>query len=810
MQSTAPRSGTKKAGGGGGEVKAQVKLDEAVKSERRSSPRLRAIVTAKQIQERGDTAEQARHDDLAALLFPPSPPVAIPVSPRPPSSSSSSSSSSGQGIFPVSREEREVGARTEREQSVVSDSEEERQREWKEGREERRRENWRRDRQRGAERGLPVGRGKGKGAKELEEEGENIATPRPRARKPRPSITYNLSSSSSSSASSDEDEMANRWALPSITPRASVKGKRRMAVQEEERIGEHGEEADLVADSFGGLSLNGASLPRLGAKSLTPSPALSRPFSDSANPPFSSSSTPSAKKQRLKRRITISVISSSSSSSGSDEEEVQDSCPSPVKRKAKKKAGQKVKMDENEEILAACTDDEIDGDGGRAGGTEDVQDYEGVYIYHPTPKKRPVKLSSSTCDSPFSPPITASEPPRTPSLAGKRSTSSTAKKVAAAKSRLGKEIDLTESGSSEEDELPPPSRVFPSSSTSSTPRPKSTPRFRPPLASFVSPSPTEIRASPAIKSSAKGIAPSKAAKRTTLTPSDRSSLPLLLIRELDKRVFKRRWEGMRCVEGEGKGLPAEIEIVWSNRLRITAGRASWKTTKHCSPSKPHLPPRVTHHALIELATKVVDTPEKLKHTLSHELCHLAAWAIDGEMKPPHGVSFKMWAKRIMLLRPDISVTTTHSYEIVYKYRWKCVSGVCGKIYGRHSNSINPQTHGCNCGARLVAIDKEGKVKPIAGSGMGGGPGEGGGVETPRKKSKWQEFMATESPRLRASNPSMPQSEILKLVAERWKVVKAAAAEGAGNHSVESSARREKNRRDNQYDELEVKLGGLSL
>lgn len=39
---------------------------------------------------------------------------------------------------------------------------------------------------------------------------------------------------------------------------------------------------------------------------------------------------------------------------------------------------------------------------------------------------------------------------------------------------------------------------------------------------------------------------------------------------------------------------------------------------------------------IDLATKVTDTEEKLRHTLAHELCHIAAWVLSGEIKPPHG------------------------------------------------------------------------------------------------------------------------------------------------------------------------------
>lgn len=37
------------------------------------------------------------------------------------------------------------------------------------------------------------------------------------------------------------------------------------------------------------------------------------------------------------------------------------------------------------------------------------------------------------------------------------------------------------------------------------------------------------------------------------------------------------------------------------------------------------------------------------------------------------------AKRTMSVRSDITITTTHSYEIVYKYRWQCLNSSCGKM-----------------------------------------------------------------------------------------------------------------------------------
>ena len=39
---------------------------------------------------------------------------------------------------------------------------------------------------------------------------------------------------------------------------------------------------------------------------------------------------------------------------------------------------------------------------------------------------------------------------------------------------------------------------------------------------------------------------------------------------------------------------------------------------------------------MELSSKVLDRPDRLRRTLVHELCHVAAWLIDHTSKPPHG------------------------------------------------------------------------------------------------------------------------------------------------------------------------------
>ncbi|KAI3622333.1 hypothetical protein WG66_015029 [Moniliophthora roreri] len=52
--------------------------------------------------------------------------------------------------------------------------------------------------------------------------------------------------------------------------------------------------------------------------------------------------------------------------------------------------------------------------------------------------------------------------------------------------------------------------------------------------------------------------------------------------------------------------------------------------------------------------------------------------------------------RVMEARPDITVKTTHNYEITHPYRWQCTD--CQLIYGRFSKSIKPDESRCGkCG-----------------------------------------------------------------------------------------------------------------
>lgn len=105
---------------------------------------------------------------------------------------------------------------------------------------------------------------------------------------------------------------------------------------------------------------------------------------------------------------------------------------------------------------------------------------------------------------------------------------------------------------------------------------------------------------------------------------------------------------------------------------------------------------------IVISEKVVDNITRLKSTLLHEMCHAAAWLIDGQRKPPHGGAFWKWASICSANIPGMTVTTCHSYEIHRPYKFQCRE--CKMNYGRHSKSINLEKQCCGvCRGKLEFI-----------------------------------------------------------------------------------------------------------
>ncbi|MCL4119595.1 UNVERIFIED_CONTAM: hypothetical protein GTU68_028040, partial [Idotea baltica] len=130
-------------------------------------------------------------------------------------------------------------------------------------------------------------------------------------------------------------------------------------------------------------------------------------------------------------------------------------------------------------------------------------------------------------------------------------------------------------------------------------------------------------------------------------------------------------------------LPSSMNIKWNPRLTKTAGYCYYQIDK----SKPS-----GRGARIELSTKVIDAPGRLRDTLIHELCHAASWIISG-YKDGHGPLWKSWASKAMCMFPELPlISRCHSYDINCKYTYKC--NKCGYSIGRHSKSLDTEKKVC--------------------------------------------------------------------------------------------------------------------
>ncbi|KAL3811653.1 hypothetical protein ACHAXA_004385, partial [Cyclostephanos tholiformis] len=174
------------------------------------------------------------------------------------------------------------------------------------------------------------------------------------------------------------------------------------------------------------------------------------------------------------------------------------------------------------------------------------------------------------------------------------------------------------------------------------------------------------------------------ARATLAFRKNRDTLTLHTFSEFNRQAFQ--------------GLLLNVKVIWSKKLNKTAGITRMRGK--LGESNAH-----TRVATIELSTKVIDDEERLRSTLLHEMCHAAQWLVDGTHKPPHGTIFKKWAAISMRKIRDVKVTTTHDYQIAYKYAWACTASNCKAVIKRHSRSVDPDKHCCGrCQGKLIEIE----------------------------------------------------------------------------------------------------------
>jgi predicted SprT family Zn-dependent metalloprotease len=177
-------------------------------------------------------------------------------------------------------------------------------------------------------------------------------------------------------------------------------------------------------------------------------------------------------------------------------------------------------------------------------------------------------------------------------------------------------------------------------------------------------------------------------------------------------------------------------LSWSVNLTKTAGRciSTIDSKKHRS-------------IRIEMSSKVIDSIDRLKSTLVHEMCHAATFLIDKDDKPDHGINFKKWGRKVTKIYPEITVSTTHTYEINYKYKYKCTG--CEKIYGRFSKSIDCTKSSCGgCKSKLILLG-----------------------DNQRTPNNYNQFIKEKFSLKKKKFPNASRSEILKLLAEDYRKMK---------------------------------------
>lgn len=145
----------------------------------------------------------------------------------------------------------------------------------------------------------------------------------------------------------------------------------------------------------------------------------------------------------------------------------------------------------------------------------------------------------------------------------------------------------------------------------------------------------------------------------------------------------------------------QVPIIWNKKLLTTAGRCV--TRKRAG----------IRSATIELSDKVCTSVDRLRCTLIHELCHAATWIFSEE--GGHGATWKHWAKTANHVFPELPfITVCHSYDIEYKYTYKCT--LCGAKSHAHSKSKkveNIRCSYCHGGVEILLNkkDKQGNVVP---------------------------------------------------------------------------------------------------
>ncbi|XP_066981869.1 uncharacterized protein [Macrobrachium rosenbergii] len=204
-------------------------------------------------------------------------------------------------------------------------------------------------------------------------------------------------------------------------------------------------------------------------------------------------------------------------------------------------------------------------------------------------------------------------------------------------------------------------------------------------------------------------------------------------------------------------LPYVMSIKWNARLTKTAGYCYYQIDR----TKPN-----GRGARIELSSKVIDVPERLRDTLIHEMCHAAAWIISG-YKDGHGPLWKSWAAKARSVFPELpAITTCHSYEINCKYTYRCTK--CSYSIGRHSKSLDTERKVCGLcfGKFELILNSRGR-----GSKSSSSRTPSHGSQTPRTPGAFALFVKENYNSVKKSRQNLKHVDVMKILSADFAKLK---------------------------------------
>jgi predicted SprT family Zn-dependent metalloprotease len=245
--------------------------------------------------------------------------------------------------------------------------------------------------------------------------------------------------------------------------------------------------------------------------------------------------------------------------------------------------------------------------------------------------------------------------------------------------------------------------------------------------------------------------------------------------ELDQRITNNKVAELTASTGG-------VKLIWSKTLTTTAGRANWRRERSTKPSTKAdkstdlqassddtSATTTKDHASIELSTKIITDAPRLLNVIAHEFCHLANFLVTGIKDRPHGAEFQRWGRlcTAAFAARGVHVTTKHSYEIEYKYLWRCSGEDCDQEFQRHSRSIDVKRHKCGrCKSTLV------QIRPVPRGSAAAGASGGTGNEA-AAKGGYAAYVKKHFAEVKAGLPAgSNQKDVMVALGQKYRAEKA--------------------------------------